>query len=425
MAPRIGICFSTKDRVDYTTQTAPALLRTEGIDVIWVDGSVTEDGKALPLLWADKTSVIREVHHEVRGGPDVAILYSLKRLYDLGYDYCGILENDVLLEDGWLDRLMELFSWGERNGIAVGGATVCSFKARELVDFGPAAVISHLGACMAVFPRAVIPLLLAHYRTSTIGEVRSLFRRLWRLDIQEWEEGRNYALSTDCFYASILATMGYACLATVPTAARSIDEHLVGPNWRYSEGSDAEAPENAARARLFLNTHMPLVRRHGPLAMVADHYGPGWTVYMPQVLWRASGYLRLTGEPTYRWLQNYGPFAVTLQKPGEGIALSFFGKSMNFIFSSGAESGSISVTVNGITARCSLAKEAGLHVLPIQGVGEMTEVTLTAEGDGLAVLAALRFAEEQPWFDRVPDFDSSLSAGLARHIWGGGRLVHG
>ena len=43
---------------------------------------------------------------KVIGGPDAAIQFSLKRLLALGYDFVGLIENDIQLKPGWLPAML-------------------------------------------------------------------------------------------------------------------------------------------------------------------------------------------------------------------------------------------------------------------------------------------------------------------------------
>src|SRR5215831_15945439 len=111
--PKVGFIFSTKERVDLSRRSLGSIDSDSGFDLIWLDGSTSEEARRLPeSIKLQKTRLV-EVHLDVKGGPDAAIRYGLRRLLALGYDYCGLIENDLEFVPGWFSRLMELFRLGE------------------------------------------------------------------------------------------------------------------------------------------------------------------------------------------------------------------------------------------------------------------------------------------------------------------------
>ena len=78
-----------------------------------------------------------ERHGHVTGGPDVAILYCLSLMLERGYDYVGLIEND--LEPGWFDRIFQLFATPRLNVGSVSGALrrrPCSLASERLCHHG-------------------------------------------------------------------------------------------------------------------------------------------------------------------------------------------------------------------------------------------------------------------------------------------------
>ena len=47
----IAFAYSSKDRVALSRQTIAPLLAGEGYDIYWIDGSKTDEGKALPFSY--------------------------------------------------------------------------------------------------------------------------------------------------------------------------------------------------------------------------------------------------------------------------------------------------------------------------------------------------------------------------------------
>src|SRR5690349_21655153 len=117
--PRHPVCISlsTKDRVPKTLEAIGALAFDGAFDLLWLDGSATEEGRQLPDLLAPSLDSLREIHHDVTGGPDAAIFTALARMVALGYPYCGLIENDVKLAPGWFDTVMALFDVGAADGL--------------------------------------------------------------------------------------------------------------------------------------------------------------------------------------------------------------------------------------------------------------------------------------------------------------------
>ena len=112
------VIYNTKDRVDLTQRTFPALAAEGDFDLIWMDGSRTEDGRALPAKLGPTADQLTEIHHGVVGGPGAAIVYALSYALDKGYDCIGLVENDVLLALGWYQAVIALIQKGAQDGFA-------------------------------------------------------------------------------------------------------------------------------------------------------------------------------------------------------------------------------------------------------------------------------------------------------------------
>src|SRR4051812_41676097 len=97
----MAIALSTKDRSDLTRRILPGLDDGSHLDLLWFDGSDTAEGRALPSASLFVRSRLREIHFDVRGGPDAAIKTALQRMLNLGYERLGLVENDVSLKPGW------------------------------------------------------------------------------------------------------------------------------------------------------------------------------------------------------------------------------------------------------------------------------------------------------------------------------------
>jgi len=224
---RVGFAYSSKDRVSYSRRSLASLDRDGGIDLVWVDGSETAEGR----VFAEETSfqAIRrvEVHTGVDGGPDAAIRFGLGRLLALGYDYCGLIENDILFEPGWLDALTGLFRRGHAEGLHVGSGTVLNYASRVLERGDGYTINWNTGAAMILFSRNAAQRVLADYHPTTAARVARYhatrlgvdLRRVWEM----WHERGNRRLGADWWYAAALLEAGYASLGSVPSMARNLD----------------------------------------------------------------------------------------------------------------------------------------------------------------------------------------------------------
>ena len=152
-APKVGFAFSSKDRVELSRRSLQSIDSDGGFDLIWIDGSTSEEGRRLPESTNLRNTRLVELHLDVKGGPDVAIRFGLRRLLALGYDYCGLIENDIEFVPGWFSRLMQLFKLGEIDGLQVGAATTRTFLSRTLTIQSQYARLWNIGAGVVLFTR--------------------------------------------------------------------------------------------------------------------------------------------------------------------------------------------------------------------------------------------------------------------------------
>jgi hypothetical protein len=222
---RIGFVFSTKDRVDFSLCSLSSLDQEKGFDVIWVDGSDTKEGKELPYKYKFKNANLVEIHSEIKGGPDRAIKYGLKRLLDLGYDYCGLIENDIVFQPGWFKKLIELFSLAAKDGLAVGAATVRNYNSRVIEYREKYTINWNIGAGMILFTRRAAELILDKYDLlPTVGlRICRFYGELFGVDLRKNREpcsnplGIGYLLSCDFSYDMVLYKNGLASVGSIPS----------------------------------------------------------------------------------------------------------------------------------------------------------------------------------------------------------------
>jgi len=226
---RVGFAFNTKDRVDYTIPALASIDEEDGFDLIWADGSDSPEGRKLPYETRLKNVSLVEIHSDVRGGPDRAICFGLKRLLDLGYDYCGLIENDIIFEPGWFKTLMGLFERAAADGIVCGAATVRGYQTRVIEYRDGYFIGSVVGAGMVLFSRPAAQLLLDQYQTLA----GNTSRRLWRfygetfgIDLRGiwelWCNAPDRLIGMDWGYSALLYRHGYASIGSIPSIAQDM-----------------------------------------------------------------------------------------------------------------------------------------------------------------------------------------------------------
>jgi len=227
---KIGFAFSTKDRVDFSLKSLESIDVEKGFDVIWVDGSDTDEGKKLPDIYKFKVANLVEVHKNIKGGPNKAIVYSLKRLSELGYDYCGLIENDIVFEPGWFNKLVGLFGLAGKDGVAVGAATVRNYKGR-VIEFRDGYSINwNIGAGMILFSREAAQLVVDNYDTfwSNGRRLRCEFAETLGIDLKDaWGEvcsnPINCRLCPDFVYDITLYKNGLSSVGSIPSMVVDLD----------------------------------------------------------------------------------------------------------------------------------------------------------------------------------------------------------
>ena len=230
-ASKVGFAFSTKDRVEFSRASLASIDTCGGFDLVWVDGSDTPEGKALPESTKPRNCRIVEVHHNVKGGPDAAICFGLRRLLQRGYDYCGLIENDIEFKPGWFSKLMELFDLGKQDGLEIGAATARSIESRVLLHRPGYVITSSMGAGMVLFTWEAAQVIIAAYGEQTGRELVGYFYSKFGIDLHDsWEPyiklqplGPNALHTCDWTYARTLYERGFSSLGTVPSLAFNMD----------------------------------------------------------------------------------------------------------------------------------------------------------------------------------------------------------
>jgi len=226
---RVGFAFSTKDRVEMTVATLASIDTDCGFDLVWVDGSNLPEGKELPHSYKLRNVRLMEVHSDVCGGPDRAIQFGLRRLLDLGYDYCGLIENDMVFEPGWFQRLMELFHLAAHDGLVCGAATVRSYESRVIEYRNRYTLSWNIGAAMVLFSRPAAQLILDQYHTLRVT-ARSVYRfyaDFFEIDLgcgwDLWGGARDRRLAMDWGYSPLLYGHGFSSVGSIPSLVEDLE----------------------------------------------------------------------------------------------------------------------------------------------------------------------------------------------------------
>jgi len=231
---RIGFSLISKDRYSFTLQTIQSLDVEGGFDLIWNDASVGQGVPALARNYHFQNLNLAEVNYGVTGGPDRAVCFGLKRLLELGFDYIGLVENDILLKPGWFGRLTSLFSQGAADGIVCGSATARSFESHVLEYRSGYCLHVDTGAGMVLFSRPAAELILNLYSTPSALQMttiswRRFYADLFGIDLQSfspfWAYPPDQAIpcTLDWGYTPSLYRHGFASLSTIPTFATDLE----------------------------------------------------------------------------------------------------------------------------------------------------------------------------------------------------------
>ncbi len=231
---RIGFSFSTKDRYLFTLQTLQSLDTERGFDLIWNDGSTEPGVPALARNYKFRNARLVERNDGVTGGAEAAVCFGLSRLLELGYDYLGLIENDILFRPGWFGALKNVFSLGAADGIACGSATARSFESHVLEYRSGYGVQSDIGAGMVLFSRPAAEIIMDRYShpaslQMTTHSWQKFYAEVFGVDLRAfapfWAYPPDKAVpcTLDWGYTPSLYLRGYASLSTIPSYASDLE----------------------------------------------------------------------------------------------------------------------------------------------------------------------------------------------------------
>jgi hypothetical protein len=227
---RIGFAFSSRDRFVFTLRTLKTIDSEGGFDVVWNDGSERREVPELSRYFVFRNARVAEVNYGVKGGADAAICFGLRRLLDLGYDYIGLIENDILLGPGWFPTLLSLFESAAGDGLTVGAASVLGYQSRVLEYRRNYSIDWARGAAMVLFTRPAAQLLLDNYASLKMSsqQLRGFYAEQFgvALHVPGWVVGSRWMdgpMSVDWGYAAFLYRHGYACVGSIPSLTHDLE----------------------------------------------------------------------------------------------------------------------------------------------------------------------------------------------------------
>jgi hypothetical protein len=230
---KVGFALSTRDRFVYTMRTIKSLDAEGGFDLIWNDGSGRSEVPELSRYFAFRNVRLVEANYSVKGGADAAIRFGLRRLLELDYDFIGLVENDLLLSQGWLGAMRATFVAADEEGITVGAVSALGYQSRVLEYRKKYSIDWARGAALVLFTREAAQLLLENYSRleMTSQQIRGFYAQQFgvALHVPEWAVGGRWMdgpMTLDWGYAPLLYANGYACVGTIPSLARDLEFDL-------------------------------------------------------------------------------------------------------------------------------------------------------------------------------------------------------
>lgn len=398
---KVAIAYSTKDRVELTQQTVPALLQPSKFDLWWVDGSSTLLGQEEPERYNHGMHVVSGIH----GGADAAIVWSLTHMLEAGYEIVGLCENDVLLHDGWFEATISLFERGLADGLSVGAVSPRAYEDRILLQNDGYAVMHNLGAGIVLFTREAAQLILANYRTGWWPHNRAVFAQLSGIDIGRYAcfRGNEQWTTADWHWDAFLAQHGLASLALTPALCSMIGQE---PSLEEQGLTLACEPVEARRDDLAFEVfkHRTAAIRSGvwkpnTITPIFAHQGTE-TIFAHQL-----GDAVRTGDWHLQWSQGFGGFAYRAEADAK-LTTQIIGP-VTFLVSGGKHGAKVTITdsESGYEIKPEIpAGEGQIAQIQVPGGMSYREVVLTCSAG--AVFYGVQTSERQPITNQKFDYHS-------------------
>ncbi len=391
---KVAFAYSTRDRVGLTRKTLPPLLES-GADVFWIDGSVTKGGIVLTQDYP-----VKEIH-TIRGGSDIAIIFGLTRMLEHPehYDFIGLQENDVLLETGWLPRLLNLF---ETVDVPVGAVSARNIKDRILFSLGDRAIMANLGGGNILFSREAAKIVLRNHRTWPTRDIRHVFLTMAGIDVAapgatlfnlcgNVDDTVTYG-SADFVWDPVLALHGYASMAPMPTMARNLDYLTL----KYAE---EETPSIQDSSFYVENLNKARLRPPSSLGAILTTTKRVWLIsvqHFPSSMFFGNWTCR------HECLRGFASHVFTSSDQGDLITINYVGTDCVFFFS-GLDGAAVNVRWdNDEFTRFDL--NLNLKAISAKRPYGQHQVVFVATKPGVEFFGAV-FAERQAWFEPDKSFD--------------------
>jgi hypothetical protein len=406
---RVALAFLTKDRCELSERSIRSLLHLP-IDLFWIDGSTTEEGKAFPFKIANEPGQEARifVHPDVRGGPDAAVAYALTvMLKGEDYTHVGLCENDVLLHPDWFTPTIRLFDRGASDGLVIGAVSARCYADRILFQRDGYAVVLNHGWGMQILTREAASLTLDNMRTGMTQELRRTFCQLSGKDIGTYYAFKAFDHQTcaDWQNDKLLASHGLASLALVPSPVEMIGQV---PPLNEQGLKIADEPVEWLRddpgfllyAVRQLNIREK--RSHLPRNDWLLHDQGGYTIF-PHHVPKVGGVYE--GDWRLKWVMGFGPFVWKAGEQGApSLTVPLYG-AVSFLVSGGEHGGKVNLvdTHSGYEITPELPPEgAEMKLLNLTVPGSVTYRTLklTMLTPGTCFFG-LRTTEPQPWLPGV------------------------
>lgn len=399
----VGVAFSTKDRTELSRQTIVPLLQPDKFDLWWIDGSATLEGQELPEEYNHGMHVVSGI----RGGADCAIVYALTEMLKAGYEFIGLVENDVLLASDWFEKTMALFEQGESDGLGVGAVSARAYDDRILIQRDAYAVMFNLGAGMVVYTRRAVELILENYRTGWWPDVRTVFAQVSGVDVGRYACFRANAqwVSCDWGFDSILVNHGLASLALTPCAVEMIgqDPPLEEQGLRLADRlvdqlRNEEAFHRFARSTLNIRQGLVTLQTVTPVHRSSMNGGASllFAHQLPNPVWK--------GDWRVKWTQGFGGFAWRADVEHCTLKQMIFGPCV-FLVSGGERAAKVKILDHGsgyeVDPEVPPAGH-GITQLAVPGGVSYREIEMTC-GAG-AVFYGIQCQEPQPISNRKFDY---------------------
>jgi hypothetical protein len=395
---KVAISYTTKNRPELRCETLPRVTMNPAYDLHIVDGS---DDVWRPISKGGLKYYT--FHPNVLGGADAAIAFSLSMMlrHEANYTHVGLVEQDVLLDEGWFVETMDLFEKGKQDGLAVGAISARSYVDRVLVQRDDHAIMHNLGAGMVIFTREAAEIVLRTFRTHWWPDNVRLFAQVSGIDLRTYAAFRGMEgwATTDWGWEAQLARHGLASLALTPAKCQMIGQTppLEQQGLELTHGlvevrrDDAACKKFAAsalllRARTLWDDHCHSYELPGMI-----HRDGAGMLFFPHQLGALNA--RWQGTLELQWNQGYGPFFYRAGPGGASLSLHISG-SASFQCSGGVAGARVTIEDHRSGFKASPAlppNTAAAIAVP----GSVVPRRITMQMDEGAVFQALSCADPQ------------------------------